>query len=193
MTRMQSLCPLFRSSKLAKSLALRVSRHGADHLLSFEFLLQNGVVRKHDMNYEESDVMNAVFEEDSMCSKIRVRPAVMLQLLEHFRQRSSEILLKLNCQKISMTSYYSTENYLLQSNVAHNTSSSSGLNSSKERRQTGRKPIMNTDVSVRVQELETIIFGEDSRVQQQDEVLLLSAKEVCKSAYELSSVEFGFE
>lgn len=173
---LQSLCPLFKSSKMAKSLTLRVSRQGADHLLSFEFLLQNGVVRRHDMIYEESDVLNAVFEEDSMCSKIRVRPAVMLQLLEHFRQRSSEILLKLNCQKISMTSYYSTESFLLQSNAAHNTSSTSGLNSSKERRQ---KPIMNTDVSVRVQELEAVIFGEDSRIQQQDEVLLLSAKEVC--------------
>lgn len=181
----QSVCQLFRSSKSAKSLLLSINRKDSIDQLVFEFQLTNGITRKHYINSQEADVLNAVFEEDSLCSKITIRPAVMLQLLEHFRSRSSELLLRLNRHKFAVRSYLSPEAQLTQLHSAHTTSTVSGhSHMSREEKRFGGRPTMNTDISLNIEELESFDFrnnvdrSSDDSVAGQDDVFLFSAKEV---------------
>lgn len=120
--------------------------------------------------------MNAVFEDEMKCSRIIVRPVIMLQLLEHFRSRSSEVLLQLNSAKFSMKSYVTAERQLTTSAL-----SNKGHNHRDEIKAVLRKAMMNTDINLSTEELETFVFhGRNSQSDGRwdDECFLFSAKEV---------------
>eukprot|EP01031_Cornospumella_fuschlensis_P036909 gene36909-44778_t len=84
------LCSVMRNLKSLKHLIISGDVDGADHLLTFQFTMQSGLVRSHRFHYMDCEILNAVFDE-SKCSYIKVRPKVLSQLFEHF-YRSPEVI-----------------------------------------------------------------------------------------------------
>lgn len=79
-----------RNLKSLKHLTISGAVQGVDHLLTFQFTMQSGLVRSHHFHYMDCEILNAVFDE-SDCSYIKVRPKVLSQLFEHF-YRSPEVI-----------------------------------------------------------------------------------------------------
>ncbi|KAJ1396761.1 Rad9/Ddc1, partial [Ochromonadaceae sp. CCMP2298] len=72
-TMTQPACAIFRSLKGVRLLRLRAARVGAEHELSFELLMINGVSRTYRLRYVDCEVLSAVFHEQD-CSYIKASP-----------------------------------------------------------------------------------------------------------------------
>lgn len=92
----KAICAIMRNLKTLRYLLLSAevvggAGAGAEHVLSFQFAQQSGLLRSHHFHYMDAEILNAVFDEDG-CSYLKVRPKVLSQLLEHLH-RSPEVLL----------------------------------------------------------------------------------------------------
>lgn len=75
--------------------------------MSFQFLLNNDIVRKHNFCYEDSEIMNALFDEEE-CSSVQMPPKLMSQLLDHIH-RSPEILVTVLPNRFTVRSQHKPE------------------------------------------------------------------------------------
>jgi hypothetical protein len=173
---------MFKNLKPIKSLtisAVKKSARDSDFFLSFEWVLNNGIIRTNNFFYEDCEIMNAIFDDsDDHCSFIKIRSKLMLQLLEHLsHSRSYEILLTPSSSSFSVHSYYSPELSLFQqrkSAAKGASSSSSSLSSSVGTLMGNNMSLMNTGISISINEFDTY----DYHSEEEQEQFIFTIKEV---------------
>lgn len=97
---------IFRNIKSVRSIRLCASEVGAEHELSFQMSLANGITRTSRFRYADCEVLNALFDEDE-CSSLRAKPKVFSQILDHLRA-SGEAAVQASAESFSVTSFHKT-------------------------------------------------------------------------------------
>lgn len=95
---------IMRNMKNLRTLTIRAFRREEEHLVSFQFLLKNDIIRKYNFCYEDSEIMNALFDEQE-CSLVQMPPKLMSQLLDHIH-RSPEILVTAQPNRFTVRSQH---------------------------------------------------------------------------------------
>eukprot|EP01038_Epipyxis_sp_PR26KG_P006974 gene6974-9534_t len=143
------LCTIFRNMKNVISLNISAIQQLSNHELIFEFILNNGIKRIHKFQYQDCEIMNAVFNngEDTAVSSMQASPKVFIQLLDHIHQ-SHEVLIEVAPGRFIIKSFHKERQ---QSNTPRKLSS---LSSSS---------VMKTGLIVSIQEFDKFeLFSDEN-------------------------------
>ena len=84
----------FRSLRTTERLVISLVRVGeARHVVVFRAMCKRGVVKTHQFHYEEAQVVEAQFARDEAKHRLRARPALWVEALQHVRG-SDEVALE---------------------------------------------------------------------------------------------------
>lgn len=106
---MKSVLPLFRLSSLERNVE-RCQISLDDDLVKIKFFCKHGIIKTHNLRFQESDALQAVFASH-LCPNVLKAPAKLLgDMVLHFPVSQEEITLSISPVKVSLRNYYDGEN-----------------------------------------------------------------------------------
>lgn len=102
------VCAILKNIKNINGMSIRSVVTGSEHELIFEVRVTNGMIRTHKFSYQDSDMINALFDEDS-ASFLQSEPKVFIQLFEHMYQ-SPEVIIGASEHNFTVRSFHSDKN-----------------------------------------------------------------------------------
>jgi hypothetical protein len=135
---------------------------GGEHDLTFEFLLQNGIIRRFQFIYMDCQIVNPIFQEED-CSFVQMKPKIMIHLLEHIH-KSPEIIITATPTTFTVHSYHPIDvNSLLKPTL---------------------KDVMTTGLTIQIAEFDAYDYNSQSI----QEEFIFCVKEVNSILYILSTI-----
>ncbi|KAJ0019608.1 hypothetical protein NQD34_007177, partial [Periophthalmus magnuspinnatus] len=101
----KSILPLFRLPSIERTVE-HCQLSTEDDLVKIKFLCKHGIVKTHNLRFQESDALQAVFASH-LCPNVLKAPAKLLSdMVMHFPVSQEEITLSISSGKISLRNYY---------------------------------------------------------------------------------------
>ncbi|KAJ0067842.1 hypothetical protein NL108_011081, partial [Boleophthalmus pectinirostris] len=101
----KTILPLFRLPSIERTVE-RCQVSIEDDLVKIKFLCKHGIVKTHNLRFQESDALQAAFAFH-LCPNILKAPAKLLSdMVMHFPFSQEEITLSVSSGKISLRNYY---------------------------------------------------------------------------------------
>uniref|UniRef100_A0A8C6V6V9 Cell cycle checkpoint control protein n=1 Tax=Neogobius melanostomus TaxID=47308 RepID=A0A8C6V6V9_9GOBI len=102
---MKSVLPLFRLPSIERNVE-RCQISIEEDLVKMKFFCKHGIIKTHNLRYQESDALEAVFSSH-LCPNVLKAPAKLLSdMVMHFPVSQEEITLSISTGKVSLRNYY---------------------------------------------------------------------------------------
>ncbi|CAL9708723.1 unnamed protein product [Knipowitschia caucasica] len=106
---MKSILPLFRLPSIERTVE-RFEISIEEDLVKMKFFCKHGIVKTHNLRFQESDALQAVFSSH-LCPNVLKAPAKLLSdMVMHFPVSQEEITLSISAAKVSLRNYFERGN-----------------------------------------------------------------------------------
>ncbi|XP_072289437.1 cell cycle checkpoint control protein RAD9B [Eucyclogobius newberryi] len=101
----KAVLPLFRLPSIERTVE-RCQVSIEDDLVNMKFFCKHGIVRTHNLRFQECEALQAAFTSD-LCPNVLKAPAKLLwEMVMHFPASQEEITLSVSSAKVSLRNYY---------------------------------------------------------------------------------------
>uniref|UniRef100_A0A8C7U7Z0 RAD9 checkpoint clamp component B n=1 Tax=Oncorhynchus mykiss TaxID=8022 RepID=A0A8C7U7Z0_ONCMY len=108
---MKSVLPLFRClATIERNVdSCQISINLPDNRVIFQFHCRHGITKTHNMGFQESEALQAVFPSHLCPNVLKAQPRLLGDMVMHFPVSQEEITLSMSPLRVNLKSYYEDE------------------------------------------------------------------------------------
>ncbi|XP_065595304.1 cell cycle checkpoint control protein RAD9B [Cyrtonyx montezumae] len=103
----KSVLPIFRCANVLERHVEKcnIFRNAKDHHITFQLLCRNGVVKTHNLAFQECDPLQAVFAKHMCPNILRAHSRLLADIMVHFPMSQEEVTLSVTPTRVCFRSY----------------------------------------------------------------------------------------